>query len=63
MKRFYRLTDNTNKLINIDDISVIDYDASINKYIVFIHGLDYNIYIDKDDAFAIMDKLQIINDF
>jgi hypothetical protein len=63
MKRFYRLTDNTNKLINIDDISVIDYDASTNKYIVFIHGLDYSIYINKDDAFVIMDKLQIINDF
>lgn len=63
MKRFYRLTDNTNKIINIDDISMIDYDASVNKYIVIIHGLDYNIYINKDDAIVIMDKLQIINDF
>lgn len=61
MKRFYKLNDN--KIINIDDISVIDYDASINKYIVLIHGLDNSIYIDKDDAFAIMDKLHIINDF
>lgn len=61
MKRFYRLNDR--KIINIDDISMIDYDASINKYIVLIHGLNYNVYIDDDDAIAIMDKLQIINDF
>jgi len=61
MKRFYRLNDR--KIINIDDISMIDYDASINKYIVLIHGLNYNVYIDGDDAIAIMDKLQIINDF
>lgn len=61
MKRFYRLNDR--KIINIDDISMIDYDASINKYIVLIHGLNYSVYIDDDDAIAIMDKLQIINDF
>lgn len=61
MKRFYRLNDR--KIINIDDISMIDYDASINKYIMLIHGLNYNVYIDDDDAIAIMDKLQIINDF
>lgn len=61
MKRFYRLNDR--KIINIDDISMIDYDASINKYIVLIHGLNYSVYIDDADAFAIMDKLQIINDF
>ena len=61
MKRFYRLNDR--KIINIDDISMIDYDASINKYIVLIHGLNYSVYIDGDDALAIMDKLQIINDF
>lgn len=61
MKRFYRLNDR--KIINIDDISMIDYDASINKYIVLIHGLNYNVYIDDVDALAIMDKLQIINDF
>lgn len=59
MKRFYKLNDG--KIINIDDISVIDYDTSINKYVVLIHGLDYNIYIDKDDAIIIMDKLHIIN--
>lgn len=61
MKRFYRLNDR--KIINIDDISMIDYDASINKYIVLINGLNYSVYIDDDDAIAIMDKLQIINDF
>ena len=43
MKRFYRLNDR--KIINIDDISMIDYDASINKYIVLIHGLNYSVYI------------------
>ena len=61
MKRFYRLNDR--KIINIDDISMIDYDASISKYIVLIHGLNYIVYIEEDDAIAIMDKLQIINDF
>lgn len=61
MKRFYRLNDR--KIINIDDISMIDYDASINKYIVLIHGLNYSVYIDDADTLAIMDKLQIINDF
>jgi hypothetical protein len=61
MKRFYRLNDR--KIINIDDISMIDYDASINKYIVLIHGLNYSVYIEEDDAITIMDKLQIINDF
>lgn len=61
MKRFYRLNDS--KIINIDDISMIDYDASINKYIVLIHGLNYSVYIDDVDALSIMDKLQIINDF
>lgn len=61
MKRFYRLNDR--KIINIDDISMIDYDASINKYIVLIHGLNYSVYIDDVDALEIMDKLQIINDF
>lgn len=61
MKRFYRLNDR--KIINIDDISMIDYDVSINKYIVLIHGLNYSVYIEEDDAIVIMDKLQIINDF
>lgn len=63
MKRFYRLSDNPKKVINIDDISMIDFDESINKYMILISGLKHCIMVNNDDAFAIMDKLQIINDF
>lgn len=63
MKRFYRLTDNPKKIINIDDISMFDFDESINKYMVFINGLTNCIFIEEDDANIIMDKLHIINDF
>ena len=43
MKRFYRLTDDPKKLINIDDISMIDFDESINKYMILISGLKHCI--------------------
>lgn len=61
MKRFYKLADN--KIINIDDISMIDYDPSINKYIILIHGLSHSVYVDTDDAMCIIDKIDIINNF
>lgn len=62
MKRFYRLSDNPKKVINIDDISMFDFDESIHKYIVFINGLKNCIFIEESDANIIMDKLHIIND-
>lgn len=61
MKRFYRLNDR--QIINIDDISLIDYDRSINKYIILISGLSNSIYIEEDDALCIISKLNIVNGF
>jgi hypothetical protein len=63
MNRFYKLTDNSNRIINIDEISMIDYDNSIDTYMILIHGLDYNISVSRDDAMCIIDKLDIINNF
>lgn len=63
MNRFYKLTDNSNRIINIDEITMIGYDTSIDTYMIFIHGLDYNIPVSQDDINVIISKLDIINNF
>lgn len=60
MDRFYKLSEK--KVINIDKIEMIDYDESTHKYIICV-GNHTVFDVDETDAYTIIDKLHIINEF